>query len=355
MSPLRIVHIPGRTPYARKLRGDDIYIVNGTTSGEFAVPEDVTLAWLMDRWPWDWFDVVHLHHIDFEPVPLLRAALAACRRAGKRVVFTAHDLSPVFGDRTTHHRRLRILAEHDVPFACLTSAAEADIHQRLPVRTIVAPHGYVAQPGTPQRQILRESGPTRFLMYGSLRSNRDVELVLACWRFARDLRESTMHLLLRAPSRRSLAEDAAVWEAIRAHTADPRLRVDVLPFPSDDDVNGAVAQSDCLLLPYRWASHSGQLEHAFDLGVLPVAARTGYLPYQAESHDGLVSEPEWFSWPAGEPFGHGARLLAAMQAAHGLIQNGWCAPHRERFAHHRQNEHTEILAAYRTLYGGTER
>lgn len=353
MTTIRVLHLPGRTPYARKLRDNGIQILNNTTLDGLAVPCDATLAWLLEHQPWDWLDVVHLHHPDFEPIPRLRTVLAECRRAGKRVVFTAHDVSPVFGNRAAHHGRLRVLAEHGVPFVCLTPAAETDVRRRFPAHTAMIPHGYVATPDTPTTRTTQpDRGHTRFLIYGSLRRNRDVELVLACWRFARHLAETTLHLLLRAPSRINLAEDAQAWRAIREHAADPRLRVDVLPFPTDAEVHEAVAGTNCLLLPYRWASHSGQLEHALDLGVLPVATRTGYLPDQVALHHGLVTEPVWFDWSSDAPFDHGARLLEAMQSAHAAIQGGWRSHDAEKFAEHRRREHTKVVTAYRALYEG---
>ncbi|TVT55322.1 glycosyltransferase family 4 protein [Amycolatopsis rhizosphaerae] len=352
MTAIRVLHIPGRTPYARKLRDYGVQILNDTTVDGLVVPRDATLAWLLEHRPWDWLDVVHLHHPDFEPIPRLRAVLAECRRAGKRVVFTAHDVRPVFGDRAAHHGRMRVLAENGVPFVCLTPGAEIEVRRRFRARTVMIPHGYVAVPDIPARSTQRDRGPTRFLIYGSLRRNRDVELVLSCWRFARRLSETTLHLLLRAPSRVSLLEDAEAWGAIREHSADLRLRVDVLPFPSDAEVQEAVAGTDCLLLPYRWASHSGQLEHALDVGVLPVATRTGYLPDQVSLHDGLVAEPVWFDWSGDAPFDHGARLLEAMQTAHAAIQGGWQSHDAEKFAEHRRREHTEVVASYRALYEG---
>jgi glycosyltransferase involved in cell wall biosynthesis len=353
VTAIRVLHVPGRTPYARKLRDERIQILNNSTVDGLVVPRDATLAWLLEHRPWEWLDVVHLHHPDFEPIPRLRTVLAECRRAGKRVVFTAHDLSPVFGGRAEHHHRLRVLTEHRVPFVCLTPAAEASARQRFGATTTVVPHGYVAAPGTPH-STRRQADPTRFLIYGSLRRNRDVELVLACWRFARNLAHSTLHLLLRAPSRASLVEDGETWRAIREHAVDRRLRVDVLPFPTDAEVNAAVADSDCLLLPYRWAIHSGQLEHAFDLGVLPVAARTGYLPDQVALHHGLVSEPVWFDWSDKLPFNHGSRLLEAMQTAHSAIQDGWQSHDAEKFAGHRRREHSDIMTAYWALYADAE-
>jgi glycosyltransferase involved in cell wall biosynthesis len=353
-APIRVLHVPGRTQYVQKLEDDGIQLVNLATVGELTIPGDVTLAWLLRHRPWDQLDVLHLHHLDFEPRRDLRAALADCRRADIGVVFTAHDLSPIFGDRATHHRRLRELAAWDVPFVCLTPAAEAEVHRRLPaVRTVMIPHGYVASPGTPTRPPERDPGPTRFLLHGSLRRNRDIELVLACWRFSRALADTTMHLLLRAPSRASLVEDSRTWQAIGEHAVDPRLQVDVRRFPSDRELNDAFAAADCVVLPYRWASHSGQLEHALDLGVLPVAARTGYLPDQIALHDGLAADPEWFEWPAGHPYEHGARLLEALERAHAAIQDGWRSPHAEAFTEHRRREHATVLAAHRTVYEST--
>jgi glycosyltransferase involved in cell wall biosynthesis len=352
VTEIRVLHVPGRTPYARKLHGDGIRVLNGATASGLTVPRDATLAWLLGQRPWDWWDVLHLHHPDFEPIPRLRTVLAESRRVGKRVVFTAHDVTPVFGGRAEHHARLRTLAEHNVPFVCLTPASAAEVRWRFAARAVMIPHGYVASPGTPTRAARPGRGRTRFVMYGSLRRNRDVELVLACWRYARHLAGTTLHLLLRAPSRANLAEDAQAWRAIREHATDPRLRVDVLPFPTDRDVNEAVAGADCLLLPYRWASHSGQLEHAFDLGVLPVAARTGYLPDQVALHNGLAVEPVWFDWADGASYDYGARLLEAMQAAHAAIEDGWQAPDVDKFAEHRRREHADVMAAFRALYEG---
>lgn len=350
MTMARVVHVPGRTPYARKLCDQSVQVLNGTTADGLIVPRDATMAWLLERRPWDWLDVVHLHHLDFEPIARLAKVLSEYRRAGKRVVFTAHDVTPVFADKASHHRRFRVLAKHDVPFVCLTPAAEVEVRRQFGARTALIPHGYVAKPGTATRPEPRRPGPTRFLIYGSLRRNRDVELVLHCWRFARHLRDTTLHLLLRAPSRASLAEDANAWRAIREHAVDPRLRVDVLPFPSDDDVTEAVASADCLLLPYRWASHSGQLEHAFDLGVLPVAAQVGFLSDQVKLHGGLVEEPVWFGWSDGATFDYGARLLTAMQQAHVTIQDGWLARDLTGFTAHRRHEHAAVLDAHHALY-----
>ncbi|MPZ81977.1 MAG: hypothetical protein GEV28_16930 [Actinophytocola sp.] len=349
---VRVVHVPGRTPYASKIRDENVHILNETTVDGREVPRDVTLSWLLDHRPWKWLDVIHIHHPDFESIPILQQALTEASRAAKHVVFTAHDTTPVFGDRESHDDRIRLLAEKRALFVCLTRGAAREVSERWSPRAVLVPHGYVAEPAEHGRAQVREPGPTRFLLYGSLRANRDIETVLHCWRFDRQLANTTIHLLLRAPSRASLDAEAVAWRAILDHAADPRLLVDVRPFPTDAEVNQAVREADCLLLPYRWASHSGQLEHAYDLGALPVAARTGFLPDQVVHHRDRVNEPVWFDWSDGSTYEYGARLLTAMRKAHHEIQDGWRPHDSVSFSRYRTEEHEDIMADYREIYDG---
>lgn len=81
MAPTRVVHVPGRTPYARKLRClETIQPLNGTSVSGLDVPRDATLAWLLRNNPWHLLDAVHLHHLDFEPVHDLVMLLAHAAR-----------------------------------------------------------------------------------------------------------------------------------------------------------------------------------------------------------------------------------------------------------------------------------
>jgi|GEM_PF-1697530 len=357
MNALRVLHVPGRTPYARKIRSERFRIVNETVTPQgLAVPRDASLQWLLAHRPWHEFDVLHIHHVEFESPETLALALRETRKAGKRVVYTAHDVAPVFGDPAAHLARHEILAGNGVPFVALTEASGRDLRAALggSLDLTTIPHGFVIRPERASRY--RAAGrsttrtPTRFIVYGSARQNRDIESVLHCWRFARRLRDTTLHLLLRAPSRAGLAAEGAAWQAIREHAADPRLLVDVLPFPTDDEVAEAVAAAHCLVLPYRWASHSGQMELGFDLGVRVAASRTGYLADQAGMHAGLVDEPTWFDWDDGAEFAYGERLLAAMEQAHDVVQRNGGTAGRAAFAGARREEHDRVLASYQRLY-----
>lgn len=350
--PVRVVHVPGRTPYARKLVSAAFQGVNGVIAGGIDIPRDVTCRWLLTHKPWDWFDVVHLHHIEFEPIVLLKKLLWECRRARKRVVFTAHDLAPIFISTVEYNRRLRLLVSEGVPFVCLTERSCRDVRAKVAADCVVIPHGRDGA-ALPERPV-RAAGPTRFLIFGSLRSSRDIELVLNCWRFAPSLGDSELRLLLRAPSRASMVSEESTWRTICMHAADTRLGVEVRSFPTDQEIRHALMHSDCLVLPYRWASHSGQLEAAADAGTLALASRIGYLADQAAMHHGLSAEPSWFDWADGNKYAYGERFLTAMEDAHARIQSGWQAPGPAQFSAHRDAEGAAILAAHGRLYGADE-
>ncbi|HUY52303.1 MAG TPA: glycosyltransferase [Streptosporangiaceae bacterium] len=352
---LKVVHVTARTPYARKLQSPAIMILNSADIDPVGrVPRDVTLGWLLERRPFSWFDVLHLHHIEFDSVTELRTVLRECARSRRRVVFTAHDIDPVFGDRPSYHRKLRLLAEQDVPFVCLTPGSAAVLRHRLgaALTSTVIPHGYVVSPDALPVPRPRPAGAgLRYLLFGALRANRDIPTVLYNWRLGRRQRSSTLSLLLRAPGRANLAHERDRWELIAATAAsEPRLHVDVVPYASDADVANFAAECDALILPYLWGSHSGQLELAFDLGLLPVASSVGYLREQVAAHGGLAEEPVWFDWSDGSEWAYGERFLAALDVA----AERQCSPRSPRsaaeFAGHRRKEHAEIMAAYSTIY-----
>jgi hypothetical protein len=351
---IKVVHVPARTPYARKLANDGIEVLNEKPmEGHGVVPRDVTFEWLLDHRPLTWLDVLHLHHIEFESCELLCQVLAECARRRRRVVVTAHDVQPIFTDRLSHDAKLKTLAEWRLPFVCLTAGAERELRTRLgsDIATLIVPHGYVVPPSSrPPRQPRRQ--PTaRYLLFGALRANRDIETVLYNWRFGRRQQMTTMLLLLRARGRANLAAERAQWQLISLLAGhEPRLKVEVSPFPTDDEIVEGSVRCDALILPYCWATHSGQLELAFDLGLLPVASRIGYLPEQVEHHAGLVHEPVWFDWADGAEYAYGERFLAALDDAAELLQTGYLNDQQEAFSHHRQEEHQRILAAYQEVY-----
>lgn len=351
MARIKVAHVPARTPYARKLTSEHVRIINGSEG----VPRDLTLRHVLARRPFTWFDVLHLHHVEFDDLTALRFVLSECARAGRRVVFTAHDVTPVFTSRRLYQRKLRTLVEWNVPFVCLTSGSADELHAKLgpSVRTVIAPHGYVVSPDDLPQPTQGAASRFRYLMFGSLRENRDVPTVLYNWRFGRQQRETDLRLLLRAPAPINLEHDGErpVWDLISSMAVtEPRLKVDIAPFPTDTEVASTAADCDALILPYKWGTHSGQLELAFDLGVLPITSTVGYLHEQYQRHEGLVPEPVWFDWSDGSAYAYGERFLRALDRAVTYGGADDFTNRRADFADHRRAEHKKVMTVHHDLY-----
>jgi hypothetical protein len=352
---LRVVHLPARTPYAWKLQSRDFRILNGTEipSGD-TVPAAVDAAWLLEHGPLTWLDVLHLHHIDFEDRATLERLLDECLNHGVTVVFTAHDTRPMVGAAEDFTARLRMLHAAEVSWVCLTEGSVATLAEVLGQRpqAAVIPHGYVAAPES-LAGLERESSSStgRYLMFGASRASRDQLSTLTNWSLGITDPHSSLHLLLRAFSPADFADGGRAPLLLETARRDPRIRLSMRPYPTDEEVVRAGLVSDALLLPYLWGSHSGQLELAFDLNLLPVCSRTGHLPEQYERHKGLVEEPEWFDWSQGHPNLFGEKFLSALEKAAARLGSRPRRLNRE-FLDYRAQEHRTILHRYARVYGG---
>ncbi|WP_405523602.1 hypothetical protein OG426_10035 [Streptomyces canus] len=352
---MRVVHLPARTPYAWKLQSRDFRILNGTEipSGE-TVPTTVSADWLLEHSPLTWLDVLHLHHIDFEDVATLERLLDACLGHGVNVVFTAHDTRPMVGNAEGFVERLRLLRRAEVSWVCLTEGSVTKLTEVLGERpnAAVIPHGYVAAPES-LADLERESRSlgTRYLMFGAARASRDQLSTMANWSLGIADPHSALHVLLRAFSPADFTDGGSAPPLLEMAGRDPRIRLSMRPYPTDEEVTRAGLTADALLLPYLWGSHSGQLELAFDLGMLPVCSLTGHLPEQYERHKGLVEEPEWFDWSQGHPNLFGEKFLTALEKAATRLDSKPRRLDRE-FLDYRTQEHRTILDDYARVYGG---
>ena len=354
---LRIVHLPARTPYVRKLTASTFRIVNGSPldTGE-VVPSDVSAQWMLARQPFTWFDVLHLHHIEFEPAAELERLLDACRREEKRVVFTAHDTRPMFAAAEDLVRRLSLLVKAEAAWVFLTSSSirsAAELLPTLPDHTVI-PHGYVVSPDSLRDQERHQSdGRRRYMLYGSVRPNRDHLSTIVNWSLGLRGDYERLRIMLRAFSPADFSAGGhKIMDLLAVTSADPRIEAVMRPYPTDAEIVASGLDSDALLMPYLWASHSGQLELAFDLNLLPVSSDVGFLRDQTQLHGERVTEPVWFDWTEGLPYLFGERYLAALEQARDRLRDRGPQLLDRDFLDYRREEHNRVLASYEAVYGG---
>jgi len=303
---------------------------------------------------WGFFDVLHVHSLELASWDTIQAVLDRCESEHKGVVVTVHDVAPMFETKGDgYQRKLAGICERGTPMATLTQGAADRLSSLLDsgASPVVTPHGYVVAPN--DERFGSAGGPGRagvtFLLYGGFRPNR--AMYPACVNAGFGLPdEDTLRVLTRGISPIELLDGTDAKETVD-FAARMRGRVDlrVCPFPSDDDVVRFLVTGDVLVMPYMWGTHSGQLETAFDLGLVPVISDVGFAREQSDHHCGLVHEPVWFDWSDGAEYAYGSRLIEALLQGRERASTAERLP-TEDFREHRHVEHRLILKQHSTLY-----
>lgn len=354
---MRVLHIPARTPYARKLVPDGVSIVNETQSSGVEIPRDASFQWLASQSSYDFFDLLHIHSVELTPLETLHMALERCKRDKKGIVLTVHDTKPVFSqDSVAHNIALKMCVEAGAQTSTLTKGAQKEIESDLGIASsniTVIPHGAVLPVDDHKWHLGRQSNDSLtciFGMYGGFRPNRDLLTPSVNIAFGLPELDAKLVILTRAISPIEVRQNEEMRMLIQLANSSKRIDLRIFPFPSDNQIAEFLLGVDILIMPYRWGTHSGQLELAFDLGVVPVISDVGYYCDQYEELKEIVEQPVWFNWSDGNEFAYGARLLDAIGKGWEKMQHMQSLYSREMLHQHRIIEHHGILSSYGRLY-----
>ena len=215
----------------------------------------------------------------------------------------------------------------------------------------VLPHGYVV---APEHWPADEPTPgcrPALGVYGALRPNRSVEAAIDLWQQLLDVPSfsGTLRLLLRSISsedvRRYRSTLTKVMDLLSDGSAsDIRLMSGIA---ADSEVVAFCQASSAILLPYRWVSHSGQLELAYDLGVPVIAPDLGGLAAQVALHPEHTLPIHWFD-PGLLRSAAGLQSLA--QGVHTFLLRRPESSSEQGRAAYRREEHADIMERYAVLY-----
>jgi glycosyltransferase involved in cell wall biosynthesis len=349
--PLRVVHAPFNTPYARKTRPRGISIVNGIAN----VPDLASIEWAAEAANSPSYDICHLHFFELTPATVLRDCVRRCKALGKSIVATLHDVIPIHGcDPGEYREKIRVLVSEADAMVTLTAGAARALALEGHRAVIELPLGCVVDPTHPRWGCAsHDRGPVRFTAFGSLRGNRRIDLLVRAFERLPIEIDATLKLLVR-PIRTTTERDLDELRRYESRQVSVRVQHEI----SDDEVIDLVADSDVLVLPYDGVCHSGQLELAFDMGVGVVAPRAGHLPEQWHLSQGFVATPTWFEWTEHQASAERVATLAdALCTAYGAACSVATSGHErtEAYRRHRGTELAGFLDSYERIYHGLER
>jgi hypothetical protein len=251
--------------------------------------------------------------------------------------------------------RMELVCRSGATWIGLTRASVESLQEQLPDldQVTLIPHGFVVHPdelaGRSRVGGDEPSRAPRYLLYGALRPNRDYLSTIANWSLSVTDPAARLDVLLRAfsPSDFQRHDVPALLAIMKS---DARIKKAMRAYPTDSEVATAGMNADALLLPYLFGSHSGQLELAFDLNLLPVCSSVGYFKDQYHIHKGLVGEPVWFDWSDVHPFLFGEKFVAALESVHTRLASGERRRPSKDFLDYRRQEYEHFINAHYAIY-----
>jgi hypothetical protein len=271
---------------------------------------------------------------------------------GKAVIFTVHEISSVHGVASDQYARyVDLVLLHSRKVITLTESAKRVLTERFALRNVVTviPHGRVADVVVPEGNNGVHLDTPRILLCGALRSNREMTTTFVNLVLASDGMYH-VHFVTRPFSSDQLRGDGALQTGINLHGHKYAQVRTVLPL-SDEDMANLFLSSDVLILPYKEAGHSGQLELAFDCGLPVVSSDVGFLSEQllawpVDDRDSV----SMIDWSDGKTWLYQQRLIAAVKqvvSAPLRMERQEIIRRRRGF---RQIEHEGILTVHADLY-----
>ncbi|OJI09370.1 MAG: hypothetical protein COV08_01305, partial [Candidatus Vogelbacteria bacterium CG10_big_fil_rev_8_21_14_0_10_49_38] len=325
-------------------------------SSEETIPFEVTYGWIAKYREqvqlWDSFDVVHIHYgFEFEDIKTVETALDLVRSHRKPVVFTCHELQSVHGIPDDQYQQyISLILKHADAVITLTDVARRELTSTWRVTdTVVIPHGFVTQP---QCKDPSPDAVPEVLFFGTLRPNRDVVTTFVNAVFG-TMDQYHISWVTRPFTANQLDESARLRLALSLAAGNPRVRIELVLPLTDDEVSNRMRCADILALPYNWAGHSGQLELAYDCGLLPVVANVGFLAgqHQLWPRENL-STPDAIevNWSDGKSWLYQARFLQGLRDALKVLPDFRHSIDLEQRKSFRATEHEQFQDSHLAVY-----
>lgn len=359
---VRVLHIPCNTPAIRNLRSSErIDLVNDNISGErTGIPAEVSFGWITAQHNnpafWNAFDVCHINFgFEFEKIEIVSDALQLLQVHGKPIVYTYHEPSSVHGVNDTEYQRfITTILQFTDAVVVMTEDARAHLidHYADTPHVVIIPKDCVIMPDHQHFGHASARGlAPEVVLFGALRPNRD--LPTAFVNLALGLHgECRVTLITRAFTRQQLETSSVITSAITIASGGLGSIEPSLPI-SDEEMAGRLRTADVLVLPYHSAGHSGQLEMAYDCGLIPVATNVGFLESQSNAwsdEKGQRPPVVFVDWQDGREWMYQSRLLRGVREALRRLNDfqPWnVTEHRREY---RREVHERIVELHYRLY-----
>ena len=281
---MRVLMLPSMHPYVSKLAFENRITIVNPDSDYFSLPE-FGVDFIEEKHPICSYDLVHIHFsFDKVPIDTFRQVLLYFKEHQKPIVWTCHSKESQRVQNYYNGEYQRLLFSLSDKIITLTEGCRKWIEMNWgkPRNTIaVIPHGLIAMPEDVEeniRGIVKRRN--RFtILYGEFRDNKERFYAISDFLNAPQLSNLELHLIYK-PQSMFQTTQTNEWDAFVKLTDNPRCTKFVKPWITNEELIKEFYSSHCIILPYLWGTHSGQIELAKDCGCYVIAHDVGFYKEQ---------------------------------------------------------------------------
>lgn len=279
---MRVLSLPARHPYMSKFNtGKDIKFVNPDTDF-FEGSQKLTEEYLDTHYPPSSYDVVHIHFsYDLLSVQKFEKLLRYFKQHKRPIVWTCHNRKSLIKRDLCNGKYERLLFEYSNKIISPTQGCATWLHQHFGEHKSgieIIPLGFLADPdlvASLASQVPKDRNLFTILL-GDFRGSKEVVSPILNFLHCSALARARLKLIYK-PFNLSVGSGIN-WELIILHflTQHPRITTFSLPEISNEVIVKAFLESHAIILPYKWGTHSGQIELAKDCGCHIIAPTVGF-------------------------------------------------------------------------------
>ncbi len=284
---IRVLSLPSYHPYNTRFDNyREIVFVN--PSCDFFVNKKFCSPKYLDKhFPLESYDIVHIH-FEYYLVPFktLKFLIQYFIHNGKPIVWTCHDRNSLV-DEKNDNRYIKFLYDNTDAVITLTPGCAKWLYSKFGhhrSRVTVIPMGYLAHPSIIDEEMsnVKKDKNLFTIHIGDFRKNKDyisaIKDFLACPYLANAKIQLIYSSINFFKNDKFIQKQKSVFYKLISHNS--RIVKVCSRSISNNVFNKAFLASHAVILPYKWGTHSGQLELARDCGVYVIASNVGFYKEQ---------------------------------------------------------------------------
>ena len=302
---IKILSLPSRHPYMSKFNiGKEIKFVNPDTN-LFTNTQKFSENFLNQYYPSKSYDIVHIHFsFDRTPINQFEKILKYFHKNNKPIIWTCHSKESLRIKGYENGRYQKLLFQYADQIISPTRGCAQWLSKNFgkhknPLK--VVPLGFMAHPDEVRRldKKIKKTRNLFTMLIGDFRQNKEFVQSIMNFLQCSELKKVKLQLIFKPINiyneNGEIKPEMVIFQSIIQHS---RIRTISLPNISNDIITKAFLASHAVILPYKWGTHSGQIELAKDCGCHIIVSDVGYYKEQWDKiHLWKVSDKNYSEFP----------------------------------------------------------